>query len=398
MLFIREGAARVWPAGMLGFNACRCIRRRLARHKAIGHARGRIDIRPGALLGVLTLMLVGTWSFDAWVRSIPEPSPIVQGESVNASPFGWVNFDNLLVERGEIRSGGPPKDGIPSLTTASAREPGVERARMFDGNRAPEFVAPRDADWPAGTRVIGVSIGEQARAYPMAVLNYHEIVNDVLGDEAIAVTYCPLCDSVSVVSREIDGRTLEFGVSGLLLHSNVLMYDRTDHALWSQASLQALSGPHVGESLEHLDGWSIATLEDWAARHPESDVMTWRTGFSRNYRNNPYDGYMTSDELMFKVDHQDDRLPRKTRVIGVRAGDRAIALTLDAIRQSPDGKRRMSLTPDRAGGGELVLHADETGVTVVDQPADVQLLHTFWFAWAAFHPETELIEAASTAD
>ena len=281
---------------------------------------------------------------------------------------GGFNLDNLTIPRHEIAFGGPPKDGIPSLTN-------------------PETVSVDAADHLRDDdRVVGVSLGGQDRAYPVRALMYHEAVNDEVGGVPIAVVYCPLCDSVTVVDRRLDHRTYTFGVSGLLYNSNVLLFDRTDEALWSQLGFTAVSGPNAGRSLRHLP-WKLTTLAEWRRDRPRGTVMTFNTGYQRRYDRLPYGDYFETDQLMFPVLRQDKRLPGKTRVVGIRLGDTVRAYPADEIRRADDG-----LVRDTIGGGTIVLQADPDGesVQVVEAPTDVQVAHTFWFAWAAFHPQTDI--------
>jgi hypothetical protein len=281
------------------------------------------------------------------------------------------NLDGLSIDRNDIHAGGPPKDGIPALTK-------------------PKVVPAAQARFlQVGDRVVGVKIGDNARAYPIRVLNWHEVINDTLGTTPIAVIYCPLCDSVSVVDRRISkDKTVEFGISGLLLNSNVLLYDRTDQALWSQVSLSAVSGPHVGKSLVHLP-WEIVTFGEWRKAYPQGTVVTLNTGHRRDYRRNPYADYFATDRLMFPVAKQDDRLPPKTRVVGVRLGDVTRAYPIEQVAGAM--KHRVE---DEIGGKRLVLEADAMAemIRVVQIPEGAQAVHTFWFAWAAFHPQTEIFK------
>jgi hypothetical protein len=278
------------------------------------------------------------------------------------------NLDDLTVPRHEIAFGGPPKDGIPSLT-----DPETVSVDVADHLR--------DLD-----RVVGVSLGGQARAYPIRALMYHEVVNDEVGGVPIAVIYCPLCDSVTVVDRRLDGQTYSFGVSGLLYNSNVLLFDRVDEALWSQLGFTAVSGPNAGRSLRHLP-WNVTTLAEWRRERPRSTVMTFNTGYERRYDRLPYGDYFETDRLMFPVSRQDERLPGKTKVVGVRLGDAVRAYPADEIRRAADG-----IVRDTIGNGTIVLRAapDGESVQVVEAPAEAQVAHTFWFAWAAFHPQSEI--------
>ena len=287
--------------------------------------------------------------------------------SVTEGHAAQFNLDNLTIARSEISFGGPPKDGIPAISKPEIVDIGASEKL-------------RDDD-----RMIGVVVDGLARAYPIRLLMYHEAVNDTIGDTPITVVYCPLCDSVSVVDRRLDGTVHEFGISGLLTNSNVLLYDRTDDSLWSQVGLTAISGPNAGRSLKHLP-WEITTAAAWREAHPDSTVMTFNTGFNRDYNQNPYPSYFDSDDsLLFPVSHEDDRFSRREQVIGVKLDDVAKAYSIAAIREAPDGVLR-----DSIGGKTVVLQAGSDGksVRVVEAPPGAQTVHTFWFAWAAFHPDT----------
>jgi hypothetical protein len=288
-------------------------------------------------------------------------------QTAHLQPF---NIENLTVPSGEILPGGPGKDGIPALV-----DPHTSPTRSAD------FLGPED-------RVVGVNIDGEARAYPIRMLNWHEVVNDELAGVPFAVIYCPLCDSVSVVDRRVDGNTYTFGVSGLLYNSNVLLYDRTDDALWSQIAMAAVSGPNAGKELRHM-GFDLATFDRWKRDNPEGTVATFRTGHRRDYGRNPYEQYFRMDHVMFPVKNQDDRLPGRARVVGVKIGDMARAYPLAAVRDAPGQTLR-----DTLGDASLVLEAgDEPGtVSVLEAPPEAQVVHTFWFAWAAFHPDTEIFQ------
>ncbi len=280
------------------------------------------------------------------------------------------NTKDLTIPRDQIRSGGPPKDGIPSLTD-------------------PKTATVEDAKYADGDRMVVVTVGDATRAYPIKVLNWHEAINDKLGEVPIAVIYCPLCDSVSVVDRRMGDATLEFGISGLLYNSNVLLYDRKHNALWSQVGLEAVSGPHAGESLKHLP-WSITTFERLKKTHPKASVVTTETGHRRDYARNPYARYFATDRLMFPVAQHDHRLKHKDPVVGVQVGDHTKAYPVDRIVKA-GGK-----VIDRLGDHKITLKADDAGnVAVIEAPAEARTVHTFWFAWVAFHPKTELYASPS---
>ena len=332
-------------------------------------------VRASIYFGIIGLIFgfamgTGLTRFN-WAQYTPWSSLGAGGPSGGDPGAMLDQFDisNLQIERDQLLAGGPPKDGIPAISDPDI----VTRAEV-------DFLEPDD-------RIVAVTINGESRAYPIRMLNWHEIVNDTLGGVPIAVVYCPLCDSVTVVDRRVEGETLEFGVSGLLYQSNVLMYDRTHDALWSQILLDAVSGPYAGRSLTHYPGWAITSYEQWQDNHPEGTVVTFETGHRRSYERSPYEGYMASEELFFPVKREDDRLGRKDRIIGVRFNDVVRAYPVGAVHRAPAGR-----LIDDFNGDQLIIEADvESGRTaVLRAPDGARTIHTFWFSWAAAHPETEI--------
>ncbi|RMF89491.1 MAG: DUF3179 domain-containing protein [Planctomycetota bacterium] len=286
----------------------------------------------------------------------------------NARARSGFDLQRLTIPLQEIRSGGPPKDGIPAITNP----------RTVPAARA-KYLTSSD-------RVIGVVLKGQARAYPLRILNQHEIVNDRLGGVPIAVTYCPLCDSAVVFDRRTPLGELEFGVSGLLYNSNVLMYDRQKQRLWSQMAMQGVSGDAAGVKLRVIP-FETTTWSDWRNRHPEGDVLSDRTGFNRNYQADPYAGYARTDRLWFPVRPLDRRLPPKTRVLGVIVGEKARAYPIAAF-----GKSKQVRDESLAGKHFRIEIDGKNGIArVVEADDDVQWAYTYWFAWYAFHPNTEIV-------
>ena len=324
------------------------------------------------VVGIAAAVLAVVANVTLGDRGFPERASRPLGAARSAATRPTVessfNFDNLLISRADILHGGPPKDGISALSNPAT----VSVAHT-------DFLEPDD-------RVIGVIINDQSRAYPIAILIQHEAVNDVLGETPILVVYCPLCDSVSVLERRLDGETHEFGVSGLIYNSNVLLYDRDDDSLWSQLGFSAISGPNAGRSLPHL-GWELTTFADWSNRHPESTVLSVDTGHQRNYRSNPYGDYFEMDRLMFPVANSDTRLNDKDQIIAVKLGEVAKAYPISEIQRAPNGVVR-----DTIDGQTIVLesNAQTDSARVVQMPANAFVAHTFWFAWVAFEPDTEV--------
>ena len=299
-------------------------------------------------------------------NSTPQP-PLTKIQSRGRSS---VSFDltGLMIPAAEIQSGGPPKDGIPALSN-------------------PKTVAAADAKFLRETdRVIGVTIKNASRAYPIAILTQHEIINDRLGEAPIAVTYCPLCDSAVVFDRNTPIGEREFGVSGLLYNSNVLMYDRSKReSLWSQVMAQGVSGPAAGKKLATIP-MELVRWGDWKERHPNTDIVSTNTGHRRSYQRNPYASYFRQKQLMFPVRPLGNAMRLKEPVLGVWDGQSAIAFPLARFKGKP------SEFQTTLNGKSLTISADPAKKTIRVLKADEGLswMNSFWFAWYAFRPQTDI--------
>jgi len=207
---------------------------------------------------------------------------------------------------------GPPRDGIPAI------------------NR-PNFVKPKDANFLRdGDRVVGVKIDNEARAYPLRILAWHEIVNDQIGQRPFAVTYCPLAGSRLVFDRQVKGRKLSFGVSGLLYQNNLIMYDRETESLWPQIAMKAVSGAQAGTELRWLPSEQM-TWRAWRETHHDGKVLSAKTGYARDYSGQAYASYERSNETMFPVKWSRPELPKKSWVIGVIVNSQPKAYALDDL-------------------------------------------------------------------
>ncbi|MBI3115575.1 MAG: DUF3179 domain-containing protein, partial [Candidatus Kerfeldbacteria bacterium] len=194
-----------------------------------------------------------------------------------------------LIPIEDIVDGGPGKDGIPSID-------------------APKFVAVAAADAagiydPEGLG-ISLTVGQTTRFYPFQILVWHEIVNDTVDGRPIAVTYCPLCGTGIVYDRTIDGQAVEFGVSGKLYQSDLLMYDRKTESLWAQIEGRAVVGPLVGQRLTLIDAQNI-TWQEFKTKYPNGQVLSTDTGHARNYQSSPYGGYDTNEQIYFPINTRD---------------------------------------------------------------------------------------------
>ncbi|MCI0517240.1 MAG: DUF3179 domain-containing protein [Woeseiaceae bacterium] len=285
-----------------------------------------------------------------------------------AAKLNGFRIDGALVPGSEILKGGPPRDGIPS----------IDKPQFVRADKA-AFLDPED-------RVLGVSINGISKAYPVKILNFHEIVNDTIGGQSIVVTYCPLCGSGMAFASKIGNSPMTFGVSGLLYNSDVLLYDRQTESLWSQLRRQAISGPMKGEMLESLPV-THTTWRDWRARRPDSRVLSTKTGHERNYNVNPYPGYGQDGRLYFPVAVEDHRYPRKAIVMGLEIDGRFKAYPFAELSRGP------GRIDDEFQGRFIEIVFDDANQTASawgEDGAELPTVQAFWFAWFAFHPDTEV--------
>lgn len=281
-------------------------------------------------------------------------------------------LDNALVPQEQILHGGPGRDGIPSLDY-------------------PKVIAASKASYMhAQDRVLGVAINGVKRAYPIRILNYHEIVNDIVGGQALVITYCPLCGTGMAFHAERDGKIVEFGVSGLLYNSDVLLYDRTTGSLWSQIMKRAVTGYMKGAQLEAVP-LLHTTWRDWLERHPGTKVLSDKTGYRRNYRVDPYPGYGRSGRLYFPVAEENNAYPRKAMVLGLEIDGKFKAYPFSELSKIGAGE----FSDEFQGRSVTVFYDDENqSARIVDADGqEIPTLIAFWFAWYAFHPDTEIYTA-----
>jgi hypothetical protein len=356
------------------------------------------------------------------------PTPVLLPEEPPPDGSGefTTDFSRHTVPYSEIRAGGPPKDGIPPIDT-------------------PQFLNVADAHaWLVPQEpVILLQVGDDVRAYPIQVLMWHEIANDTVDGVPVAVTFCPLCNTAIVFDRRVGDQVLDFGTTGRLRYSNLIMYDRQTESWWQQATGAGIAGQYAGEQLAFLPA-TIVAWQEFATTHPSGRVLSRETGFNRDYGRNPYAGYDDVDRPPFLYDGPatPETLPATARVLTVDLGGEAAAYPYEVLAEIgavndtvggelivvlwqagtasaldagtvADGRDvgaagaysrvvdGRTLTFNRSG--ELITDS-ETGSNwdvlgrAVDGPlAGVQLspvvaINHFWFSWAAFKPETRIYQ------
>jgi len=284
-----------------------------------------------------------------------------------AQSLNGFDLRGALVDPAEIHHGGPPKDGIPAIDR-------------------PKFVSAAAAKLAPGDRILGVALNGEAKAYPVRILNWHEVVNDKVGGAPVAVTYCPLCGSGVTFSADLKGETRSFGVSGLLYNSDVLLYDRETGSLWSQILAKAVTGPMKGERLAIVPT-AHTSWEDWRARHPGTLVLSEDTGYARNYARDPYAGYDVNPMIFFPVANASTRFDNKEVVLGIEIGGRHKAYPFAELAKTG------GTVNDAVGASTVRVEYDRTHRTarVLDERGrELPSVTTYWFAWYAFFPATEV--------
>ncbi len=359
----------------------------------------------------------------------PDPDYAAKLAQSRISTYGWrTDFSRHTVPFSEILSGGVPRDGIPPIDDPKFTT--TEAASAWIGEQEP---------------VIAFELNGDARAYPLQIMTWHEIVNDEVGGIPVAITFCPLCNAAIAFDRRLEGKVYDFGVSGNLRYSDLIMWDRQTESWWQQFTGDAIIGELAGKKLAFLPA-SIVAWSDFQAARPNAKVLSRDTGHRRPYGQNPYIGYDRADNPPFLfMGKLDGRLSPMERVVAVTIGDadaafpfsvltkkRVVNYTLNrrdmAVFFKPGtrsalGSREIASARDigaaavfdpRVDGKKLDFRAEgdvfvdeQTGSTwnilgaAIKGPlagkrlAPIVHANHFWFAWAAFKPNTKVYQGPS---
>ena len=366
----------------------------------------------GVAIAIIAVFTITSFSSSETVSISKESENVSSPEDLEVSvPEGIMitNGQKHIVPLDKIKSGGPPKDGIPSIDN-------------------PKFVPVSESQFvPDTTFVIGLDINGEKRAYPLFIMVWHEIVNDSVGGVPVAVTYCPLCFTNQVFERVIDGKEVEFGTSGKLYNSNLVMYDRLTDSYWSQALGVAITGELTGYELKRIP-FDVISWADWKTLYPETLVLTTETGHIRSYGVDPYGDYYTDPRILFPVEHEDDRMHPKELILGFHEDDAFKAYKQDDVESAIVindifNNKPMMLVSLFSGDSrafdrtvnDKVLTFDFVDDVIIDLESKskwnfdgvatsgsmegIQLVRLpfnpgFWFEWVAFHPDTEVYESS----
>ncbi len=365
------------------------------------------------------------------VSAAPSGPELVEGLADEPPPTGAefefkTDFSKHTVPYSEILSGGPPKDGIPA----------IDNPQFIRVNEADQWLKPVEP-------VVLVRVGDEARAYPIQILIWHEIVNDTLGGKPLMVSFCPLCNTAIAFEREFNGQILDFGTTGRLRYSNLIMYDRQTETWWQQATGDAIAGEYAGAQLTFYPA-SIISWADFKTAYPNGTVLSRETGHNRSYGRNPYLGYddVNQSPFLYRGKETPGQLVPMARVLTLDLDGEAVAYPYDILSN-------VGVVNDTVGGQRVVVFWSEGTASALDtsqiaegrdvgaavayaaevdgqpltfevangvfrdketgsewdilgravsgtlkgkQLTELPAINHFWFSWAAFRPETRVFE------
>jgi len=361
-------------------------------------------------------------------EDVAEPTVTEPEVVVNAPPGAerqfTTDFSIHSVPYDEILAGGPPKDGIPS----------IDQPIFIDIEEADEWIGPLEP-------IIQVSINQEIKGYPIQILTWHEIVNDTVGGVPVVVTFCPLCNTAIAFERTVEGQVLDFGTTGRLRYSNLIMYDRQTESWWQQGTGEGIVGTLTGTQLDFVPA-GMVSWETFKNANPDGMVLSRDTGHSRSYGRNPYIGYddVNNSPFLYQGPATPGELPPVARVLTLEFGGETVAYPYDILSDVQVVNDRVgeqdvvvfwapgtasaldsgiiaegedvgtALAYDRNLEGQVLSFRFEYGSFVdnetesawdllgqaVDGPlsgqqlTEVVSLNYFWFSWASFKPETRV--------
>ncbi len=325
-----------------------------------------MNMKKKLIIIVITLVLVA--GIALYLSGMKKQESNQASEIGNQSIKITAEGVKYIVDPDKILSGGPPKDGIPSIDK-------------------PKFVSVEEADkWIRDDELIlAITYKGIKRVYPLQIMVWHEIVNDNIAGDPILITYCPLCGSGIAYERKINGEKVEFGTSGKLYNSNLVMYDRKTDSYWTQIDGLAVVGELTGTRLTPVSIDTVA-WRDWKKSNPDSQVLSQDTGFERAYGKDPYGSYYETSFLFFPVENRDDRIHPKTVVFGIKVDGIFKAYKeedLKELKVIEDTVNDVKIKVERDNAGVVKITNTGTGEEIVKE-------RDFWFAWYAFHPDTQL--------
>lgn len=341
----------------------------------------KFSVVPGLREGgwVIVLTLVAMAAIVAWrlpgILSGLDSRALGDGKTVESYGF---DLSGCEVPAHLLATAGLPRDGIQPLNHPGTISPEEAAEIPWGGHGKGAFLIPSE-------RVVGVELDGHARAYPLSILNWHEIANDRLAGRDIVVIYNPLADAVTVFDPTVDGRVLEFGFSGLVYQSAALIYDRTEtSSLWCPLLGQAVSGPAVGQTLQPIQA-SLVRWEDWLERHPDTGLVAPDLTRKKLYKRKPYESYRGADSLRYPVEPElpAELRPNKAPVVVVEQGGERQVFGVEAIYEEVGDAATWTT---ELGGLPLIFETATSPSLFVSAAPDARVVHAYRFAWYALNP------------
>lgn len=377
------------------------------------------------IIAVILALLFSTMGASSALRADTDNNKKVPGHLSRVASSWKTDWSKTSIDLNELMSGGPPRDGIPPIDRPSFET--ISQAGLWLKEKEP---------------VIVVEFNGESRAYPLQILTWHEIVNDEVGSVPVAVTFCPLCNSAMTFDRRVNGEVNTFGTSGLLRDSDLVMWDRNTESLWQQITGKAIVGELNGAVLTYLPS-SLTSFSEFMQSHPDGKVLSKNTGHNRPYGENPYVKYDQANKQPFLFRKKTDRrLQPMERVVSFSLGDDHYAISQSWLSKRRVANKKLSgvdvvafhqpgtasaldgkdIASSRDVGSTGLFKADLDGQKltfaykdnrIVDEQTgstwnvlgkcidgkfkgkELEQLPSgdhFWFAWAAFRPDTELIK------
>lgn len=281
------------------------------------------------------------------------------------SSFPETNFSKVDSSIELAQNGGPGKDGIPAIDN-------------------PKFVGLDQVDTNDSVQAIVIDDNGAKKVYPYNILVWHEIVNDFASNLPVAVTFCPLCGSALVFDRDLPNGVTTFGVSGGLIESNMIMYDRETESLWQQSTGKGIAGDYLNEELNKVP-FQLLTLGEVRSQYPNAQVLSEDTGFSRDYVNNPYSGYDESENFYFRPSRVDERYPSKDIFVAFKVNDTPVASPWLLLENG------QSYTTE-VNSEIITLSKEKSELTITNRSGDkIPFYFEMWFSWAIQNPEEGVV-------
>ena len=292
-------------------------------------------------------------------------SETVQVPSSLKQTFPKTDWNNIQQSIEGVLSGGPGKDGIPSIDN-------------------PKFMSIDTFKHSDTIQAIVMTDKDNVKVYPYNILTWHEIVNDVVDDVPVAITFCPLCGSAIVYNRQVNGDTLIFGVSGFLLESNMIMFDREQESLWQQSTGRVLAGRELDTELE-LVSFQLMNIGEAKKLYPSALVLSEDTGHRRDYGRNPYSGYEDNDEFIFSPSTINSTYPSKTIFVVFRIKDNVVGVPYLTIADGTQYKKEID-------GDTITILRDGDLISITNQiKQEFPFYFEMWFSFYTQNQENAII-------